>query len=292
MPTTTQETSNASTYSSVESSGIEALIKSEFESLSQTLAQDRLQQDATAASRQEAVLKVVSRTLSENVEDSLSRVVTEGLSKIMLSPIKEVVASTVDRNLSTALTQAMKVSVPRELEKSLPAALGQTLKDKQLLRSVADLVSHNVAQQVDAHFAAAMRETITPAITKLAAGAAKDMITNVERRFSEQLRLVEHQQQKDDIKIDRLLESVDKLQLTVQALSESQLKFHTDSQNLLVQMQTLQTSPSYLPIEPPQPAKPFISPEEREREEIQAYFRQNDAENATLKVSLGQHLLN
>jgi hypothetical protein len=277
--------SNSRPSSALDYSYFEALLKSEFETLQHSIAQDRLKQDAAATTRQEAVLKAVSRTLTENVEDSLSRVVTDGLTKVTISPLKDMVASTIDRQLSTAFNQAMKVGVPRELQKSLPVAIGQTMKDKDIMQSVAAQISQNVTQQVDGQFKAAMQNTITPTISKLAVSAVKQMTSEMERRFGEQLRALEIQKQKDDNTIDGLYKAIGSLQQTLVEMAHVQQKFQQESLAMLAQVKAAPAShPPSAASAPITPAKQILSPADREREQIQDAFAHNEVEEATLKV--------
>jgi hypothetical protein len=291
MESTTASTQVASTTASgsvADLSSIVEVIKGEFDNLTQNLSQDRLQQEAIATSRQEGVLKIVSRTLSENVEDSLSRVVTDGLAKIMLSPLKEVVASTIDRNLSTSFNQALKVGVPRELEKALPVAMGQILQDQGLLRNVSDLVAKNVAQQVDTALGAAVRDTVIPTFQNLAISAAEQMSGDIEHRFKEQLRQAEAQHQRDNVKIDHLLKVVTSLQETIQTMGEENLKFQEETRALLRQVQSAPQSrePVVAEVQQTQQAPPrFKSLEETERDNIKAMLEQHNYADATLQVS-------
>jgi hypothetical protein len=273
----------ASAGSTVDMSGIEAIIKGEFESLAQNLSEDRHRQEAAAASRQEGVLKVVSRTLHENVEDSLSRVVTEGLHKITLSPLKDVIASSVDRNLSTAVNQAVKAGMPRELEKILPSAIGNALQDQNLLRNVADVVSRNVALQVEQQFAVTMRDTIVPAMAKLAVNAANKMTSDIEDRFTEHIQQSSLQHQQDNSKIADLIKVIGNLQQTVHLMAEEQVKFQQQTTSVLTQLRARpQSDPVASVPQTPANHQRQKSPEELERDEIKALVS-HDLMNATIK---------
>lgn len=274
---------NTSIGSSVDTSGIEAIISSGFESLAQNLSEDRHQQEAAAASRQEAVLKVVSRTLHQNVEDSLSRVVTEGLHKITLSPLKEVIASSVDRNLSTAVSQTLKASIPRELEKALPGAVNKVLQDQNVLRSVAEAVTKNVTLQVEQQFSTAVRDTLVPTMTKLAMETAKTMTTQVQNRFTEHIQQAAMQHAEDNSKIADLIQVVGSLQQTMQTMVEEQAKFQQQTTSVLSQLRNRPDSGSVGSV-PQTPAshQRRKSPEELERDEISALAK-HDLMNATIK---------
>ncbi|KIV98538.1 uncharacterized protein PV09_09661 [Verruconis gallopava] len=268
----------------VDFKALEALLKSEFESLQGGITEDRLKQDAVAAARQEAVLKAVSRTLTENVEDSLTRVVTDGLTKIAISPLKDIIASTIDKQLASSFNQAMKVGVPRELQKSLPVAVSQTLKDKDVLQSVAEQISHNVAQQVDTQFKVAMQNTITPAISKLTIEAVKQMTSEIERRFGEHIHAHEILLQKNESAIQGLFKAIENLQRIIVDMSQVQRKCQQEIVEMLEQIRTAPVTQAQSTTPAPvTPAKPMLSLADLERVEIQNALSRGGVEEATLK---------
>ena len=283
-----QDISGVSRASSTIDLGVfEALLRSEFDILQDSLVQDRLKQDAAATTRQEAVLKAVSRTLTENVEDSLSRMVTEGLTRVTLSPLKELVSSTVDRQLASSFNQAMKVGVPRELQKSLPVAINQVLKDKDVMQSVAAAITKSVVQQVDIQLNNALQNAIIPAFDKSTVNVVKQMTTDMELHFSEQLIALENQQQRDNSTILALQQSIDSLQQAIVGLVQTQEKQQREMATTLCEMRGMISVPQADTRAsgdiPPKPE--FLSAADRERKDIQDALARNDAEDATLKVS-------
>jgi hypothetical protein len=281
---------NTSSAITSDTAGFETLLNKEFENLYRKIDENRRIQEATGAAKQEAVLRLVSSTLAENVEGALNRSVGDGLNKITLGPMKDIITSTIDRNLSSAFSQALKVGVPRELEKILPNVIGGVFKDQNTTRVISDLVAGNVAQQVDLHLTAIIRDTVAPTFAQLAVSSANKMAADVEHRFAEQLRKAELQHQRDDAKIDHLLQSVSSLQELVHAMADSQVQFQNETKNLLaqsqIQMQQAQTPRSQVTtgITPQTPAQPFKTPEDAERDAITMALRNGELESATVKV--------
>ncbi|QDS76938.1 hypothetical protein FKW77_004882 [Venturia effusa] len=280
---TVQAAPITSTGSVVDMSGIEAIIKGEFESLAQNLSEDRARQEAAAASRQEGVLKVVSRTLHENVEDSLSKVVAEGLDKITLSPMKEVIATSVDRNLFSAVNQTLKATVPREFEKALPGAVSKVLQDQNVLRSVADVVTRNVTLQVEQQISATMRDSVGPSMTKLAMDAVNKMTVEIQSRVNQQMQQAALHRQEDNSKIMELTKIIGGLQQTIQIMADEQAKFQQQTTSIIGQMRSRSESGSGGSIPQTPASHPRRkSPEELERDEISALVK-HDLMNATIK---------
>ncbi|TID20169.1 wd40 yvtn repeat-like-containing domain [Venturia nashicola] len=280
---TVQAATTTSTGSTLDMSAIEAIIRGEFESLAQNLSEDRIRQEAVAADRQEGVLKVVSRTLHDNVEDSLSKVVADGLNKITLSPMKEVIANSVDRNLSTAISQTLKASIPRELEKALPGAVSKVLQDQNVLRSVAEVVTKNVTLQVEKQFSVAMRDTIGPSMAKIAMDAANTMSAGVKSRLNQQVQQAALHREEDNSKISELMKVIGGLQQTIQLMAEEQVKFQQQTTSVIDQLRSRAESGLTGSV-PQTPAshQRRKTPEELERDEISALAK-HDLMNATIK---------
>jgi hypothetical protein len=282
---------NISTATASDTTGFETLLVTEFENLYRKIGEDKRVQEAAGAAKQEAVLRLVSSTLAENVEGALNRVVGDSLTKLTLGPMKDVITSTIDKNLSSAFSQALKIGVPRELEKILPGVVGGVFKDPKTSRVISDLVAGNVAQQVDHHLAAILRDTIAPTFAQLAANTANKMAADVERRFAEQIHQAELQHQRDDAKIDHLLKTVGSLQELVHAMADSQVKFQNETKTFLLQsqaqaqqVQTPRSREIASGATPQTPAQPFKTPEELERDAITMALRNGELETATVKV--------
>jgi hypothetical protein len=186
----------------------------------------------------------------------------------------------------------MKVGVPRELQKSLPVAIGQVLKDKEVLQTVATQVSQSVVSQVDVQVKTALQNTIAPAISKLAVSAVQQMTSDIERRFSEQLVVLETQKQNDNATIAILSDAVRTLQQTVLALSQSMEKHQqTLAQEVTstrADLKAFMSAPQAVAAtsEPVTPARPALSAADQERKDIQDAFTRDEVEEATLKVCL------
>ncbi|KAF2427188.1 hypothetical protein EJ08DRAFT_699813 [Tothia fuscella] len=286
--------STVSSGSTSDSTGLEALLSEQFDTLYRKIGEDKRVQEAAGAAKQEAVLRLVSSTLAENVEGALTRAVNDGLTKITANPLKDAVTATINRNLGASITQSLNASVPRELEKALPLAVGRVLQDPNVLGGVANHVSTRVTEIVDAYLSTAMQTTIVPAFTSLAINAASQMSGEIERRFVEQLRQADAQQQRDNIKIDQLLKNVNNLSQVVQILTEKQIEFQNNTHALLQQ--------ALSPVQPsqrsrrgtassgegsrPTPVTPARAPkteEELEREDIEATLAERQYETATVK---------
>ncbi|KAF2397122.1 hypothetical protein EJ06DRAFT_482381 [Trichodelitschia bisporula] len=253
---------------------IEKLLTTELEGLYRKLAADKRVQDATGASRQDAVLRLVSTTLTENVESSLQTIVTEGLEKLTTGPLRELIASSIDSNISDVIADSIEGSVPRELEKSLL----QVMNDQRTITAIGDTVFMKVAHHVEAQLMA----SLPPAIANIALSSAKQIASDVDRMFVERHRQLDMARQQDNSKLDRLINSVSQLQEMLHAVAEEQTRFQVETRAALSQMQHSAQPP--LANAPAQaPAQEYEkSPEELERDNIRALLSERNLEAATV----------
>lgn len=258
----------------------------ELDTLYRRIDDDKRVQDAAGAAKQDAVLRLVSSTLTDNVEKSLTRIVTASIQDVVMPQLAEIVTSSLNRQVVETITAALKHAVPREIKAALPSAINQAMHEPEVLRIIADLVSNKVAAQVDAHLANALRTTITPAFTNLAVNSAQQMAAEVERRVSEQLRQFEAQQRSDNGKIEQLTNLVRGLSETVHAMAAAQGEFQHEILKLQTQgghSRESSTRSAAAPTATPAPPK---SPIDIETENITNLIKEGRFEEGTIIVSL------
>ncbi|KAK7535725.1 hypothetical protein IWX49DRAFT_260129 [Phyllosticta citricarpa] len=200
----------------------------ELESLHRRLDDDRRVQEAANSANLDAVLRLVSSTLTENVEKTLSRIVTQNIQKTVIPALNDFVGPTIERRLTEILAQTVSTTVPREFKQSFPAAINMAMKDPETLRLISDLVSHKVTGQIDQHLSMNLHNLMNNITTNTAQQVSGDM----ERRFAEQLRQAEYQRQQDAAKIDSLTHLVTELAETVHGMSSAQANLLAELRNL------------------------------------------------------------
>ncbi|KAK8171127.1 hypothetical protein BKA80DRAFT_305927 [Phyllosticta citrichinensis] len=199
----------------------------ELETLHRRLDSDKRVLEAANSANLDALLRVVSSTLTENVEQSLSRIVTQNIQKTVVPALNDFVGATVERRLTEILAQTVSTTVPREFKQSFPAAINMAMKDPETLRLISDLVSHKVNGQIDQHLSMTLHNLMNNIPTNTAQQVSGDM----ERRFAEQLRQAEYQRQQDAAKIENLTHIVTELSEAVQSMSSAQANFQSEIRN-------------------------------------------------------------
>ena len=274
------------------------VIGHELNSLYRRFDEDKRVQDAAGAAKQDAILRLVSSTLSDNVEKSLARIITSNIQQVVLPSITDVTSSTLDRRLQEVLSHHVHQSVPRELRASLPDAISRAMQNPEVLRVISDLVANKVAAHVESEFSAVLHSTISPAFKNLAVGAAQKMTADVEQRVSHQIKQGDAQRYNDSLKIDQLTNLVRGLSETIHTMATAQSEFQHEF--LKLQRQVAQTRQESLSTtasshqqrestvasehrSPPQAARK--SPEQEELEAIASLMNEGRFEEGTIRVS-------
>ncbi|OJD29207.1 wd40 yvtn repeat-like-containing domain [Diplodia corticola] len=200
----------------------------ELESLYRRLDNDSRAQEAAGAAKMDAVLRLVSSTLTENVEKSMSRIVTQNLQKIILPSLSDLVAATIERRLTEILATSVQSSVPREVKQTLPHAVNLAFKDPETMRHISELVANKTTSHIDQQLGHVLRNTIGSSVQNITVNAVQQMAADMERRMAEQVRQAELQRQRDAAKIDQLTNLVTGLSETVASMSASQASFQDE----------------------------------------------------------------
>ncbi|OBW64530.1 MAG: DNA-directed RNA polymerase [Aureobasidium pullulans] len=200
-------------------------VSREIESLYRRLDDDKRVQDAAAAAKQDAVLRLVSSTLTDNVEKTLNKIIATNITSSVIPAIVETSSTLLNEKLTSAVSQHVAKVVPGELKASLAPAISAALQEKELQRVISEQTASKLAPQIEQSFATVLRNSIVPNFTSLAQTSTKKAVADVERRFTEQLRDAEVQRQKDNAKIEQLSDLVLGLSKTIHEMAAGQSAF-------------------------------------------------------------------
>ena len=196
-----------------------------LEALLQDLKLDRRTQNAVAKSEQEAVLRVVSSTLNDNIEESLSKIVNSSIQKSVLPAISEVAKNAVKEQLGSSMHSHLGNSIPRELQRALPDAVANALQQPQLLKLMSDTLARSVAFRVEEQFATLLHNVVSPAFTKLSVQTSQNAVAEIQRQVSGKIEALEQRHHDDDSKINQLMKLVTGLTETVSSMAAAQADF-------------------------------------------------------------------
>ncbi|KAF2202310.1 hypothetical protein GQ43DRAFT_315222 [Delitschia confertaspora ATCC 74209] len=243
----------------------------ELDILYKRLEEDRRVQDAASAAKQEAVLRLVSSTLTENVDKTLVRMVDDSVRNVLLPQVMSTTVSTVEKNIS----QAMKISLETNLAKALPETVARAMKDPHVVGALSDQISKKVMANIDT--------LIRPAFANLSAV--------IERQIGDQLRQAQAQRANDVLQIGQLTDMVAGLTQTVHTMAASHgelLDQVVKLQENISQLQSiqLQSKDGSVTVSSPRtarsPSKQPKSPVQLEAEAITRLMAEGNYEQGTM----------
>ena len=271
----------------------------ELEGLYRRIDDDKRVQDAAGAAKQDAMLRLVSSTLTGNVDKALARIIEGNIRQSVIPAIADVLASILDQRLSEALAKQLHNTIPAHLKMALPEAMNRSMQQPEVLRILSDQITGKITGHVEKEFSSVLHNNIAPAFKNLALTVAQKTSSDVESRVREQLNAAEVQQRKDTAKIDELSSLVRGLSEIVHTMAASQTEFQQEI--LKLQSQAAQerqaiaireTSRQHPETSPSsgQSVANSITPEQAEVNAITAMMGERRYEEATIQVSTADPL--
>lgn len=276
-PTKSIETSNGPSAASLAEALSEALahiFDEKLDKLYTRIDQDKRVQDAAGAARQEAVLRLVSSTLGENVEKNLTRIIKANMVETIVPSISETIQGQLDSKLSTGLGKTLKSSLSQELNATLPSVVDKLLHDRNVIRSLSEFVQRE------------LQATLSNTIEKYIVDLSKDLENKTGRKtqtiIKEQIRPLETQQRNDSAKIDQLTSLTSELVETVKAVASTQSLLQRE----IAQIQTLlqQQPQSERVSSQAGPSEPRAVERDAEMDDIAGLMTTGKFEEGTIKV--------
>jgi hypothetical protein len=283
----------------------------QLDKLYRRLDDDKRVQDAANGSRQEAVLRLVSQTLTTNVESSLNRIIVQHIQQVVVPTVTNVTAQAVQSQVGEALARILHTLIPHEIGTQLPVAISSAMQNPTHLRSLTENISKRLAPAMEAHYAELIRTTIGPTFQRLAASAAEKATSEVETRIVAKLRHYEADRQKDTAKLDKLQGTMQHILEMMAHLTEGQIAFQekilNDRQSITTHLAETVSRPSSSAAtafrSTPQPARqvssaqpsPIAPPTKRksdaelELEEIGTMMNEGRYEEASIRWLQSKH---
>lgn len=265
------------------------ILGKELDSLYKHIAEDKRIRDAAERANQEAILRLVSSTLGENVEQALSRIIHKSIQESVLPSIENATMATLDKQISATITQHMDKVLPTAVTQSVNESVSQTLQSPDLIRLIADQVLIAVTGHIERELMNSLNKTITPTFQNLALSISQKISGETERRVRDQLQQADQQRRNDSQKVDQLISLVSGLSDMVHTMAAAQSQFQAEI--LKLQQKTAQGSvqgstkgiPGHSPT-PSESASMHVSPEQEELEVVTVLMAEGRYEDATIAV--------
>lgn len=270
------------------SSEFNRVISRELDTLYRKIADEKRIQDAAGVAKQEAVLRLVSSQLGENVENALSRIIMKNIQGMVLPSIAEVTTAALEKQLGHIIGQQLKNLLPSTVKDSLSDAVARSMQTPDLLRALSLQVTKSISGHVEKEFQTVLNTSIVPAFTKLAVNAAQKVASETERRVQDQLQRADIRHREDGVKIDQLMSTVGQISQMVEAMGSAQSDFQREI--LALQLKAGQDDPALARREsltPSESASMQVSPEQVELETMTTMMQEGRFEEATVMVCMG-----
>ncbi|KAF2119008.1 hypothetical protein BDV96DRAFT_610845 [Lophiotrema nucula] len=224
--------------------------------------------NAANGAKQESILRLVSSTLTENVDTAIRKMVDESVRQVLLP---QVVAST---------TSTLEKTLGASLKKELPNSVGQALKHPQIFQSLPETVAKKVVGAVEPVVIASVGSIVNPAISGLSG--------SIDRTIGDTLREAQLQRQADAGKISQLTDTVRTLTETIQSMATTQADLQGQLAKIYQHLSQSSEQAAVVDRPAPQsavpsPAKPKKTPEQLETEEIAKLLAEGKFEEGTMK---------
>ena len=266
--------------------------KKELSNLYTNIQNDRLVQDTAATARQETMLRLVSTSLTNNVDKTLARHIHSEIQQVILPALSTITANAVSSNVGDGVAKALHQMLPHQLGTQLPSAVSAALNNPQLSRSVAETVAFQLAKTTESQLMDLANRHIIPAFKNLAVSAAEDAAARVEARMMGEIRSVEAGRRRDSARMEKLGSIIQGMSETLHTMSQTQVAFQrqvagSNKQLVLAadpasQPASTAMSPLPAPIARPKPVKPKTQ-EELDYEEILELMQAGKYEDGSIK---------
>ncbi|PIG88044.1 hypothetical protein AARAC_010020 [Aspergillus arachidicola] len=200
----------------------------ELEGLYQRFDEERRSWDAASAAKQDQVLRLVSDSLSNNVEKNLARIVSNSIQSEVVPALANLTSAAVGKQLDNVVGQQIGVTLPRELRQALPDTVSRAVQQPEMVKVLSAAVSQKLLPDLEAEISKAVQRTVTPALKTLSTHIAEKTGSDMEKQLQAHLKQYEVQRQNDAAKIDQLTSLVRGLSDTVASLAAAQTGFQNE----------------------------------------------------------------
>jgi hypothetical protein len=252
--------------------------------------EDKRVLNAANGAKQEAILRLVSSTLTENVEGVMLKMINESVRDIVLPQVLASTTSTIEKTISSNL----KAVVPAHLAKEIPDSVIRALKSPQMMQSLSEPISKRLREGLNASLPASIQPMVTASVGTVVTPAFADLSTLVKTQVGDQLREANEQRVADSARISKLTETVGLLTETIQTMAASQAELQEGflklQQLLSQQTQLLSQQSSQVSVVERSPQTnrsheklPQKTPEQLEAESITRLMSEGNYEQGTMQ---------
>jgi hypothetical protein len=184
--------------------------------------------DASSAAKQDAILRLVSSTLTENVESTLHKIVSTSIENKVIPALTSNTSKVIERKLAETLNTQVSESIAKELKAAVPGAISAALRDSQVTRALSSHIVDEVTKQVKMDMGGLVQRSMQTVQTNMASQmtqstqSTQKAILDIESKLGASLREVSEHQSQQNAMLAQLSASVRDLSSLVQSMKEDQ----------------------------------------------------------------------
>ena len=273
---------------------VSADFRRELSVLYDNMQKDRSLQDSVAADRHEGILRLVSSSLSNNIEKTLSRIISTQMQQAVVPAVTSSTTQAITDKMEDTIAQAVHNIVPQEISRQMPTAINNALLNPQFSRNISESIVSTIITQLDQRIAQQIQSSSQASFSFIAEAAAKAAVHDVEARLRAHTEQVEYDRRADSVKNEKMGQLLQGIAQAMQSMSQAQVAFQ---EQVLKQRQTtpqlvaLQPAEQNEPISTARNAKLSVeqSPLDIEYNEIKRLMHQGKYEEGSVKWLQSEH---
>jgi hypothetical protein len=246
----------------------------ELEVMYKRIDEDKRVMNAANGAKQEAILRMVSSTLNENVEGVIRKMVDDNIRNVLLPEVLAKTSATLEQGLSTNI----KSTLGPLLAKEVPDAVSRALKHPQMFQSLSDQVAKNITSNFKPMVVASVGTVVNAAISNLS--------SLIERQIGAELRQAHAQRGEDAAKIAQLTDTVHTCLETIQTMVATQAELQSQVAKLHQAIEEREGPRGVRSVHQGSPqvtrSPPKKTPEELELESIAQLMSEGNYEQGTM----------
>ncbi|KAK6503013.1 hypothetical protein TWF481_008049 [Arthrobotrys musiformis] len=253
------------------------VLSKEIGTLYRKFDDDRRLQQAASDAKQEAVLRVVSNTLTSGLETTVEKILVSHLGRLAID-----IKSALVENIPLALSDI----VARQIEATIPKAVEKTLASKVVLGSVAETILAPLRQDADQSARDNLQKSLQ-AFEVFEENISKSLSNQLAKQSSQAVKEARRVHEEDQQKIAQLTSTVAEMAKTISSLEATTARMIEMQHQLLVNQEKLAAAAaaaSAAAANPSIPPTPMTAKSEVELvgDEIEQLIRRGDLENGML----------
>ena len=208
--------------------GVSEEFSTQFNALMSRIHDDKVILDAASNAKQEELLRLVSSSLTENVEKTLTRIVTTSISQTVVPSINGTTTATLRKEVPEWLSKHLLATLPAQIKLTLPEAVGKVMQSKDVQNFMSDQIVNRISSHVEKQISNNLHNSVLPTFQKLVLDSMSKKLREAESNVNEQIRLANVVHAEDTAKIDQLTKLVQACTETIHSMAASQAQFQAE----------------------------------------------------------------